>query len=527
MTISKLFMIGAVALALGFTACSSDDDITSSTGEKEANTNVSVTLSMSLSGNQNSTKAAGLPEDYNYLDEWAGKDKIEKIAIYLVDGTTVTMKPFTVGTDYLLTKNGNQVVLTPQTSAAIKTSAGIKKVYVLVNGTSDVEAALAATPADAFENAYKTLALTLANSGTDLAVSTSAEKLAKKNGIVDETIVMTNTAEITINVAPNITEVQTISGGQNRASVNVERAVARVMVTTENDTYDIKSGATTLGTVSDITWVVAQGENSLFVQRKADFATPNFGWSPATDAAYISNAGSKYDYSGLFEAYDPATQFGGTTVPTMADYNTDPKGTVTADLDAQLSGKFILPNTHTIGVAEASNYKKGNTAYVLVRAKFTPSVFIDGGSYTAGDDFYVGANGRFYISSDNAVDPAKGGVVGQTVAKYVGGKILYYAWVNPDNVPNWYNSPVVRNNVYHVHITGFKNLGTNWNPLYPEDPNSPTPTNPDPKPNVPGVTEPENPIDPTDPLTSPETWMSVDVTVLPWTLHSYKVDLGI
>ena len=111
---------------------------------------------------------------------------------------------------------------------------------------------------------------------------------------------------------------------------------------------------------------------------------------------------------------------------------------------------------------------------------------------------------------------------------------MYYAWVNPDAIPNWYNSPVLRNNIYHIHITGFKTIGTNWNPLYPEDPEHPngpgnTPLNPDPKP-TPGPgepTEPVNPIDPTDPLTTPETWMSVDVTILPWQVHSYGVDLGI
>ena len=31
----------------------------------------------------------------------------------------------------------------------------------------------------------------------------------------------------------------------------------------------------------------------------------------------------------------------------------------------------------------------------------------------------------------------------------------------------------------------------------------------------------------TDPLTTSETWMSVDVKVLPWKLHSYSVSPGI
>ncbi|MFV0417320.1 MAG: Mfa1 family fimbria major subunit [Dysgonomonas sp.] len=525
---TKLFLIAAIALIFGFSACNNQNE-TDSLDEQKANTNVSVTLSMSL----NST-AKALPTDYNEIGEWAGRDKIEKVTIYIVDGTSVSANIYTVGTGandgYTQepVNGSNQVILKPK--KAIKTSSGIKKVYVLINGKSSVEAALAATPADAFEGAYKTAALTLENSGTSLTVSTSADKLATKNGTTDETIVMTNQAEVTINVAPNVSEDDALKDTNplNRATVQVERAVARVMVTTASETYQVKSGADVLGAISNITWVLAQGENSFYIQRKADYATPNFTWVPANNADYYNNANSMYDYSGLFETYNKTTQFGGTPVATMANYDAaDPYDQVTDELKAKLSGKFILPNTHAFGVAELSKYKKGNTAYVLVRAKFTPSVFADGEIYTTDADFYVGANGKFYVSSANALNPAKGGVANQTVAKYVGGKVLYYAWVNPDDIYNWYNSPVIRNNVYHIHISGFKNLGTNWNPLYPEDPNNPNPLNPDPKPQVPGVNEPENPIDPTDPLTTPETWMSVDVKVLPWTLHSYSIDLGI
>lgn len=528
---TKLFLVAAAALTLGFTACGNDENL-QSTDNKEANTNVSVTLSMSVK------ETKSLPDDYRTIGDWAGQDKIEKITIFLIDGTTVTSKIYTVGTgtgDSYYTQEpvntDNQVVLKPQ--AAIKTTAGIKKVYVLINGKPEVESALAATTADNFENAYKTATLALDNSGSNpTVVSTSADKLAQKDLVAKkETIVMTNESEVTINVAPNVSETEAlrVANPLNRANVRVERAVARVMVSTASNTYSIKSGTTVLGIISDIKWVLAQGEKALYIQRKSDYNTPSFTWIPANDADYFSSAADKYDYSGLFESYQAAPLFGGTNVAEMATYNTTVAyDQITAELNSQLSGKFILPNTHTSGDASSSGYKKGNTAYVLVRAKFTPTTFADGGTYTSGTDFFVGgANGKFYTTSGNAVDPAKGGVAGQTVAKYVGGKVLYYAWVNPDQIPTWYNSPVIRNNVYHIHISGFKNLGTNWNPLYPEDPSVTDPKNPDPKPNVPGVTEPENPIDPTDPLTTPETWMSVDVTILPWKLHSYSVDLGI
>lgn len=534
MNVRKLLLATVTVLSLGLTGCSDDAaDISPTEGEGKNSTNVSVTLKMSQNSN---SKTANSLSDNNKIGEWAGKDKVETVTIYLVDGSSVTEQTFTVGKDYVRKSDGGQIVLNPLQSAAIKTSAGSKKVYALINGAPEVRAALSKTPVAEFEKAYNETALALGNSGTSTTVSTSADKLALKNENTDETVVMTNVSPSIIVVEPNITASETIAetSPKNRVSISLERAVARVMVSTEESTYKVTSGSSTiLGTISDIRWVLAQGESSLYIQRKSDWITPNYMWLPKDSASYygmkITGTDSKYDYSGLFENYVAADQFGGTPVATMEEYSTDPKKGITNELNAKLSGKFILPNTHKYGEGTASSYKKGNTAYVLIRAKFTPSAaaFGDGEAYTPENDFYVGANGKFYISAANAVNPAKGGVTAQTVAKYVKGKVLYYAWVNPDAIPSWYNSPVLRNNIYHIHITGFKNLGTNWNPLFPEDQNSTTPLNPDPKPHMTGILEPKNPIDPTDPLTIPETWMSVDVKVLPWTLHSYSVDLGI
>ena len=531
-TIHKLFLIATIALGLGFVACN-DSDPVSSVDESNANTHVSVTLKLST----NPTSRA-LPEDYNALGEWAGKDLIKTIAVYLVDGSSVTYKSFNVGDglEYEVTNNGTEIKLVPKKNeAAIRTTAGNKKVYVLINGAPEVVTHLNKTPVAEFENAYQEVALKLANVGNATTSTTSASKLAVKNGVTDETIVMTNVEPKTLNVEANVTAAETITevATKNRVSLEVERAVARVMVTTKATTFDVPdpntNGATSLGTISNITYVAAQGENSLFIQRKADWATPSYTW---TGSNYNTEAAARYDYSGLFEDYKAAPNYGGTVVPTFASYPEAGSNTIiTEDLDAQLSGKFVLPTTHAYGVKATSSYKKGNTAYVLVRAHFTPvdAAYADGGSYTADADFFVGANGKFYSSAENANNPETGGVTDQTVAKYVGGKVLYYAWLNPDNVPDWYNSPVLRNNIYHIHITGFKNLGTNWNPLFPEDPDNPkTPEeggNPDPKPGT--ENEPPSPIDPEDPLTTPETWMSVDVKVLPWKVHSYGVDLGI
>lgn len=541
--------MGLVALGLGFTACNSDDfDIEE---QAKGNTHVSVALKL---GKGAAPAARALPTDYNDVGEWAGKDKIETITIYVSDMSTVATHNFVVGTDYEV--NGN--VLEPLTPAAIKTSAGLKKVYVLVNATADALAQIAAagTSSADFEAAYAAI-LELENSGTALTVETSASKLAEVNSDDDDLIMMTNVEPQTINVAQGVDEAGTIAG-ENRVNMEVERAVARVMVTTAATTYNVPSasGGASIGTISEITWVLAQGENSLFIQRKNDWATPNYGWIPTTNADYWGEAGDNYDYSGLFENYDAATQFGGTAVPTLADYAAANAGSIGES--SVLDGKFVLPTTHEVAAEDASGFKKGNTVYAMIRAKFTPGAFADAGTPDADGTFYLGANGQFYTSAAAAYDPAGNGVT-QKVTKYVGGKVIYYAWANPDEIPEWYNSPVLRNNIYHIHITGFRTIGTNWNPLFPEDPDNPKgepydptdpeydpndpdkgrPLNPDPKPKVTvpdpddpdgpeiPVEEPENPIDPTDPLTTPETWMSVDVSILEWLVHSYKVDLGI
>ena len=170
---AKLFLIAVLVLGLAFTACSDDNNLNSPT-EQEATTNVSITLSMS------SNTRKSLPDDYRLIGEWAGRDDITKVAIYLIDGASVTAQSFNVGTDYKKEVISGQVALVPQESAAIKTTAGVKKVYVLINGTTEVENALAKTPVAEFENAYAQAALYIANSGTSTTVSTSAEKLAVK-----------------------------------------------------------------------------------------------------------------------------------------------------------------------------------------------------------------------------------------------------------------------------------------------------------------------------------------------------------
>lgn len=537
--INKFILMGA--LALGIASCSSDKIDAPQAGTMKGDTHVGVTLTMAL---PNSTRA--LPNDYNHIGQWAGQDEIESIAIYVVDGTTVSAGQFNRGDfDVNAVQEGGSKSIAISPKKAVKTTPGAKQVYALINAPKEVVAHLATADASKFKEAYKESVLKLANAASEEEVSTSASKVAKVEKDQDK-IVMTNTQEASLTVEDSVSEEQALakSGAKNRAKITVQRAVARVMVTTLKDEFEIKGNDDkVIGKISDIRWVLAQGENSLYVQQKADFKTPAFDFI-STGENYHTEAADKYDYSGLMEDYR-TEGISGTATAKLSSYAALAEGTSKEEVlsslnltENSINGKFLLPTVHQYGADQsATGYRKGNTPYVLVRAKFTPAVMADGTSYTEGTDFYLGANGQFYASKENAQNVETNGVEGQKVARYINGKVLYYAWVNPDKVPGWLNSPVLRNHIYHVQIKGFKNIGTNWNPLVPTDPKDPNnpkyPHNPDPKPkdpnnpNQPDPDEPVNPIDPEDPLTVKETWMSVEMSVIPWEVHSYELELGI
>jgi hypothetical protein len=224
--------------------------------------------------------------------------------------------------------------------------------------------------------------------------------------------------------------------------------------------------------------------------------TPAYSYVPGTD--YSTQAPNLFAYDDLSNT--------STAVPTKPD----------DEYVMWMPGKFLLENTHKYGSDDGtSQYKQGNTAYVLVRAKFTPLKFADAGTPPSDGTFYVGANDYFIYTS---IDAAKAGTLNQGVMKYPQGKVLYYLWLNPDNFARPFNSPVVRNNIYHINIKGFKSFGYNWNPL------DPSPSNPDSKPGD-NPNEPPSDIDPSFPISSSETYVNIDAEILPWSTHSYENEL--
>ena len=134
--------------------------------------------------------------------------------------------------------------------------------------------------------------------------------------------------------------------------------VARAVVThTLSSTIQVKDGATVIGTLTDLKWAVAQGEQTIYLQRKDNWATPNFAFVPGDGADnFYYDTADKYDYSHLANPADVLER----------GFNVDADNIG----DNSLShGQFLLPNTHEYaqgGENYTGGYRKGNTAYVQV-----------------------------------------------------------------------------------------------------------------------------------------------------------------
>ncbi|MDO4672079.1 MAG: Mfa1 family fimbria major subunit [Porphyromonadaceae bacterium] len=383
-----------------------------------------------------------------------------------------------------------------------------------------------------------------------------------------------NDAELLIEIHEGVSSREALmEGNKNHFTSRVKRVVARVIVTanqsetTNKDGFDIKDkDGVICGKLTRVQFAVAQGGRGFtlgreWIKKGTDrfFYTPGFDFIPGgtdwpTPSSYPYAGMAKwYDYSDLFEKHDVG-QLG-----TYSNKMEDLKG---------FDPVFVFPNNHKVADdRDNTGFRKANTAYVLVKGKFVPKddkIFTDvkkadlagtGKTYdgktfakimeedaakigvpklpdgrdnkNGGDTFYIGDNGKLYKTAVGAVTEALGGVTGQGYRKYLHGAVYYYAWLNPDNINDnrskAINSPVLRNNVYHVHINSFLTFGHNWNPLYPEDPKNPNPNNPDPCPDD----NPVPPVNPDEPLTNKDIYMSVNVEVLDWDVHSYAIDLEI
>lgn len=505
----------ALALVGGLSACNKsmkgvDEGTASATGD----TYMSVTFSTT---NPNSTRAED--PNFNSIGEYIGRDKLDNVNVYVINlpEETVDMMQF----------NDTQVKTNPDQNddtndfrtEAWPTTAGDKIVYVYANikGT-DIEKALnAATSKTAFEEANKQ-AFALTDAG---AVK---EVYAKFDG-TNDIIAMNSTKGVDLAVEPGVKESVAKAGTKNCAKATVRRLVGQAAVTASADKFEIKDGADVLVTLSDLKWDVMQFEQKTFLAPQPVDATANpaqnpmltqFCKSPSfdfiTDASNYTtaDAGAKYAYRA----------FNGEAVAAPFTRDADNKTNVANIVKNKM--KFITETTHQFGdkleadggTAPFTGYRKGNTTYVIIAAQITPQgkALAEGQTYTAGNDLFYGVQDKKFYADEATAQANNAPSVAFTdgrdnVIKYAKGICYYVAWLNPDAITDPVKSPVLRNNIYHVNITGMKKLGYSGNPF---DPTNKTPKDPD-----------DKTPDPKETLYPVETYMSVEINVVNWGVHSF------
>lgn len=510
--ITNLLLVALAVLGLASCQKGANSDLPNN-GENEGNTYVGLNIlfpGASLGGPKAGT------EDYNKIGEWKGRDVIKKIDVYLVNGTDVDATSFTADSFFGIDNNG---ILSPK--MAVKANAGENvKAYVVINDVKGkITTQLNGVAAADFDAKFKEVVKV-----TDLNDLSSYE-----NG--KEIIVMTNSVDpVAKPIVANITEEQAKNGVANRIDVEVLRLTSRAIVTVKegitkevtvkNKLVNASSGAaedveTAKVTISEISYATEGGALQVNPIQATDLkaATDVYGFMPSgADWAAVKTAAD-----GIF-TYDAALK----VIPTTSYIQTNNAEGLKPALEGEKFAMSLLPVTH-----EDGKYRKGNTPFFTIAAKFkavniVTEVEIGGVKYKAedltslaeGKTVYLGVKtGLFYSTKQKAqsMDPENAETgelaadqIKQEVKEFTNGLMYYNVWINPDQpysgTEKITKSPVYRNQVYNAHITGFKEIGmTN---TY------------------------DKPFKPDDPLESDKTYLSVQLKVLPYTIHSYTVDLG-
>lgn len=513
-----LLTIGLVAL----TSCKKEPE----KPQNEGTTYVSVAINL-----QSSLRAGtGTTDDeFNPKGTWNGKDAIETIAVYVVGDGSVSYGQYTKA-DFKINKatDGDNISIKP--NKAILTTPGAKKIYALINAPEAITKTLEKSMPAHFNEAY-------AKAVEDMKTADVARDVTRENGEKEDVIMMSNADECKIDVIDGVSKEEAKT--KNLAKVNVKRVVARVILTTTQPSYDIKlQDGTVLGTISDITYAVAQGERAFYISQQKNkggsIITPGYSFLPAVNPADKSKLTNYADQAKIYDYDDLQTTVDNPRKALVAENLTAALEIGKKSLE---SSAFIFEASHKFGEAGqtiadySGGFRRGNTPYVLVRTKFTPNdnAFYNDyqkNMFKRGDGtFYRGEDGLLYARNKPFKSKRTNEIVPeQKYTEYKAGKVLYHVFVNPDDVLKTLDAPAYRNNIYHISVTGFKTLGLNWNPLYPEDPDTPDQKNPDPKPKDDPNTPPYVPGDFNTPK---ETYLAVEVNVIPWNVHSYNIELGL
>lgn len=351
----------------------------------------------------------------------------------------------------------------------------------------------------------------------------------------------------------------------NTANASVERVVAKVMVTIDNklrlketnlqivrnkaqgtdedaDGYksacmnfvDVESDDSPKAYISDITWAVVQGASDLYFLKKPSEDTKTFEYNAQTHETLsmeettvkgkelkngsdewkpedfwqsvvpqYANFSDFYDYSGLWKKVGNSTIPYGIDIQATTSYVTGEDGEAEAEtnhLKTDAIGKhseYLFPTY----VGSDAEQQRGNTAYILIRARVHPLRYKKGSSsemVDAEDEGFQDLSTFYFDPIKNRFGDSRAALeedndYPEAIMKYKDGYVYYFLLPNatkPTDKNTAEASPILRNQFYHIQINKVTDMGYPWNSLVPypkgtqggADPIIVNPQNPNPRP---------------------------------------------
>lgn len=458
MNIRKFLVFALTGLTLA--ACSNDDVVDNGTPVTGEETWAAFTIQLPKT---TETRAA----DPNAT---TAETVVKKVAVYVMDaaGFIATSGVVDVA-DYGTVDGATNTI--KATKVAVKTSAGEKKIWVVLNPTDAMHTQITGTVGLGGMQTAMTTAVTGMTGGYQYATETVADAKG---------FVMANKEILTKTLAANISLADALNSGntddaKNHFSVSVERAVAKVAAVAKAG--GIENKLPLIGTFSDYKYYVRQV-------------------NPAT---YIARWTDKTKQPGGYNILTPGNDDDGTNIPWG---NTAMAGNDALDINSNgtannaLNGIYVLENSMLDPMQQ-------NATYMVIQTKWTPKKVYQADGVTEGT---LNADGDFWFKDKKYYMEAPAGLSAVEADKVKWAKgICYYRTYLYDKYTN--NMPaaggaryydVVRNTCYNVTINSTMAPGSNTD----------TPPGPGP-----------------DPIEE-DTWVSVNVDILPWTFSKMDpVDL--
>ena len=523
MKLDKSFLTLFVGLAMA--ACSNDEEMATGGQDllpvdgREAYMSVVVDMPKSTG-----TRAPG--ENHGTADE----QNVNEVLLALFDASDVCLETKTsASTEYILNVGGNPAA---GTGNAFKVPSTTAKVLAVVNPSDKFKAACVASASwSAINGAVEqTLDEVIGTSKNNFMMINAGDNANPANGALV-------TANVKVVDGTTITDVDAAiaAAEADRSMIYVDRVVAKVSLGTNPDGVKVPAGVT-----------CTFGDWALNITNKSMF--------PYSEIVMPAGGSAGADYR-----IDPNYELAGFDVSQFNYLKVADDGTLPADFSAMADSKYCLENT-----TAADAQTQAQTTSAVASAVYTPNSFtvgeswfrLLGGTYktladlqavynaakAAGtpdaaqqqiidlcDQFYARiavaataqgktVGGDFASITIAELDGLKSGgeyskpdaVAGETVGvEYFQKGVCYYNILirHDDEITAWMahgKYGVVRNNWYTLTINSVKQPGTPW---------------------IPDKTDPTKPTNPGEDDDDKEAYLSVNITVNPWTTWSQGVDL--